>query len=71
MLAEILDSIGVDAAPVLARMRAPEIKARLRETTERAAVLGIFGAPSLTCNDGELYWGNDRLESAFDRAARR
>jgi len=71
VLAEILDSIGVDAAPVLARMRAPEIKARLREATERAAVLGIFGAPSFTCDDGELYWGNDRLESALDRAAPR
>ncbi len=39
-------------------------KARLRANTERAVELGIFGAPSFIV-DGELFWGNDRLETAL------
>jgi hypothetical protein len=33
--------------------------------TEEAKQLGIFGAPSFTTADGELFWGNDRLERAI------
>ena len=36
----------------------------LRAQTERAAELGIFGAPSFIV-DGELYWGNDRMGDAI------
>ncbi|MFN2332928.1 MAG: 2-hydroxychromene-2-carboxylate isomerase [Wenzhouxiangellaceae bacterium] len=52
----------------LARAQSPENKARLREQTARAMQLGIFGAPSFTVGD-ELFWGNERLEQALDRAA--
>jgi hypothetical protein len=31
--------------------------------------LGIFGAPTFIV-DGELFWGNDRLEAALDWAMR-
>ena len=44
--------------------RAP-IKARLRSETEEAQRRGLFGAPSFVCTDGELFWGNDRLEQAL------
>ncbi len=27
--------------------------------------LGFFGAPTFTTADGELFWGNDRLEQAL------
>jgi 2-hydroxychromene-2-carboxylate isomerase len=37
----------------------------LRAQTEEAQRLGIFGAPSLVPADGELFWGNDRLERAL------
>jgi 2-hydroxychromene-2-carboxylate isomerase len=40
-------------------------KARLRAQTEEAQRLGLFGAPSFTTEDGELFWGNDRLEAAL------
>ncbi|MBS0552318.1 MAG: DsbA family protein, partial [Proteobacteria bacterium] len=39
-------------------------KTALREQTERAVELGLFGAPSFRV-DGELFWGNDRLEDAL------
>jgi 2-hydroxychromene-2-carboxylate isomerase len=29
---------------------------------------GLFGSPSFLTADGELFWGNDRLESALDWA---
>jgi 2-hydroxychromene-2-carboxylate isomerase len=29
---------------------------------------GIFGAPSFVTEDGELFWGNDRLEQALEWA---
>ena len=32
--------------------------------TDQAKALGIFGAPTLIAS-GELFWGNDRLESAL------
>jgi 2-hydroxychromene-2-carboxylate isomerase len=53
----------------LAAAQSPEAKARLREQTERAQALGIFGAPSLVAG-GELFWGNDRVETAIAKARR-
>ena len=44
-------------------------KAALRTQTEQAQSLGIFGAPSFTV-DGELFWGDDRMEDALDWAQR-
>jgi 2-hydroxychromene-2-carboxylate isomerase len=50
---------------VLAAAQSDAIKARLRAQTEEAQRLGLFGAPSFTTADGELFWGNDRLEAAL------
>ncbi len=41
----------------------------LRANAEAAQRLGLYGAPSFTTEDGELFWGDDRLENALDRAA--
>ena len=27
---------------------------------------GVFGSPTFFADDGEMFWGNDRLEDAFD-----
>jgi 2-hydroxychromene-2-carboxylate isomerase len=64
-VADILASLQRDAAPILALAQSEEIKARLRLQTEEASRLGIFGAPSFVTGDGELFWGNDRLERAL------
>jgi 2-hydroxychromene-2-carboxylate isomerase len=50
---------------VFAAAQTNAIKAKLRSQTEEALKLGIFGAPSLITGDGELFWGNDRLERAI------
>jgi 2-hydroxychromene-2-carboxylate isomerase len=64
VIAGILDELGVAPATHLAAAQTPEVKEQLKLQTEEAQRLGIFGAPSFTTADGELYWGNDRLEAA-------
>jgi 2-hydroxychromene-2-carboxylate isomerase len=59
---------GLDPLEVLSAMTSEPIKEKLREETAIAADLGIFGAPSFVTEDGELFWGNDRLEDALDWA---
>jgi 2-hydroxychromene-2-carboxylate isomerase len=51
-------------AELVERADRPEAKALLREATERARSLGLFGAPSFLAG-GELFWGDDRLEDAL------
>jgi 2-hydroxychromene-2-carboxylate isomerase len=68
VLAAILHDIGHDiGAPpdALLAADAKETKGALRQTTDQAQLLGIYGAPSFTTGRGELFWGNDRLEQAI------
>jgi 2-hydroxychromene-2-carboxylate isomerase len=44
------------------------VKDGLREATEEAAELGVFGVPSLVVDD-EVFWGDDRLEEAVAAAS--
>lgn len=68
ILKEILTKLGLDAEAVMQRAIGDDNKARLKAQTEEAQQLGIFGAPSFVTADGELFWGNDRLEQALDWA---
>ena len=70
VIVRLLGELKRDAAGVLERAQAAENKARLRSETEEAQRLGIFGAPSFVTADGELFWGNDRLEAALAWAKR-
>lgn len=65
ILAEVLASLGHDAATVLGAAASEPIKAALRQQGERAKDLGLFGAPTFVTADGEVFWGNDRLEAAL------
>ena len=65
VLSDILARLSVKPEPVLDAARTDTNKARLRAQTEEAQRLGIFGAPSFVTADGELFWGNDRLERAL------
>jgi 2-hydroxychromene-2-carboxylate isomerase len=66
----ILAAMKIAAEPVLAAAQSDANKARLRAQTEEAQHRGIFGAPTFTTADGELFWGNDRLEQALAWAKR-
>jgi 2-hydroxychromene-2-carboxylate isomerase len=54
---------GLDPHEVEQATRDPEIKLALRESTDAAHELGVFGVPTIAI-DGELFWGDDRLEDA-------
>lgn len=66
VVASILETVGQPASCIDAA-GSTETKAKLRAQMERAEALGIFGAPSFVAGT-ELFWGNDRLESAVDWA---
>ncbi len=69
-LSAILSGLKVEPSAALAAAQSDDNKARLRLQTEEAQRLGLFGAPSFTTPDGELFWGNDRLERALAWAKR-
>ena len=65
----ILDRIGLDGTAVLKAASSEASKGRLKVAGEEARSRGIYGAPSFLTEDGELFWGNDRLEQALAWAA--
>ena len=68
-LATLLGKLGLDPGGVFARAEDGANKALLKAESARAAELGIIGAPCLVTEDGEVFWGNDRLEQGLDWAA--
>jgi len=59
--AVLKELIGADADATLAKTQDPAIKKALIDATQAAADKGVFGAPTWVV-DGELYWGNDRIQ---------
>ncbi len=70
VLADLLTRLGEAADDVLARAESPENKTALKAACEEAKALGLPGAPCVVTADGEVFWGNDRLEQAVEWAAR-
>ncbi len=67
-IAALLEDMGLNSADVLERAASAPVKDKLRGETALAESLGIFGAPNLVTADGEIFWGNDRLEEGLDWA---
>lgn len=67
-IAAIVGALGKDASDIMTRAQSDDNKLRLRQQNDEAMERGIFGAPSFVTADGELFWGNDRLEAALDWA---
>ena len=63
-LTEALSSLGKEPAEILEKAQEKNIKDDLRQQTESAKALGLFGSPSFTVGS-ELFWGDDRLEDAL------
>jgi 2-hydroxychromene-2-carboxylate isomerase len=66
---EVLSKMGLDPAAILREAGSEPNKTRLKALTEEARSRGIFGAPTFITEDGEMFWGNDRLENALAWAA--
>lgn len=60
----LLIRLGHSPDGVMARAGSEAVKAELKKNTEEAAARGVFGAPTFFAPDGEMFWGNDRLEQA-------
>jgi 2-hydroxychromene-2-carboxylate isomerase len=70
VLAPLIASAGAGPEATLAAADTVPIKARLKDHVRQAQERGLFGAPSFVTADGELFWGNDRLETALAWAVR-
>lgn len=69
VLERCLAGLDLPGAALLQKAQSPANKALLRAQTEQAAALGIFGAPTFLVGD-EMFWGNDRLDTALNWATR-
>jgi 2-hydroxychromene-2-carboxylate isomerase len=70
VIGDLLKAAGAPPEATLERAASDPVKQGLRAQTEEAGRLGIFGAPTFTLANGELFWGNDRLEPALAWAKR-
>jgi 2-hydroxychromene-2-carboxylate isomerase len=68
VLAAALKEAGSEPNVAMPLARSEEVKGRLRAEIEYAKSIGIFGAPFFVAGDGELFWGDDRLEEALEWA---
>jgi 2-hydroxychromene-2-carboxylate isomerase len=60
VLAELLADCGLSAQR-LAQSQSPDVQASYEANTQEAIAAGVFGAPSYVL-DGEIFWGQDRLD---------
>ncbi|CAN5907193.1 2-hydroxychromene-2-carboxylate isomerase [soil metagenome] len=67
VLAAMLEALGL-AAGRLDDSQAPSVQAAYEANTRRAIDVGVFGAPSYVI-DGEMFWGQDRLDFVERRLA--
>ncbi|MFO0549705.1 MAG: 2-hydroxychromene-2-carboxylate isomerase [Polyangiaceae bacterium] len=56
-----LDGAGLDGAAAVERAGSPEIKQALIGRTDEAVKAGVFGVPAFVVN-GQLFWGQDRMD---------
>lgn len=57
----VAERLGMDGAKLLAMEDSPEILERAQAIQREAIAAGVFGSPTYVL-DGELFWGQDRLE---------
>ncbi len=65
VLAQLCRDVDQDSDLVAIAAGIQSVKDRLRVQTEEAVRLKLFGAPTFITDDGEMFWGDDRLEAAL------
>jgi 2-hydroxychromene-2-carboxylate isomerase len=70
LMVDLLFEAGAPVKQVLEESKSSETKIGLRAAVSEAEKLGIFGAPSFVLENGDLYWGDDRMEQALEVASR-
>jgi len=69
-LSQTLNEFGQDPARVVTDAHSPAITTAYQATVDEARRRNVFGAPTFITRDGELFWGDDRLEDALAWHAR-
>ncbi len=64
-VADIADSVGLDGRKLVERSRSDEIGAAYETNRQDAIAADVFGSPVYVL-DGEVFWGQDRLELLAD-----
>jgi 2-hydroxychromene-2-carboxylate isomerase len=60
-LMALANGLGMDGKALLAEAESEPVKAERERDNQAAIALGVFGAPTFVI-DGELFWGQDRLD---------
>lgn len=68
VLAALLGEVEEPAALILERAKSPMVEALFDENRRYALDAGVFGAPAYVL-DGEVFWGQDRLDMLDDALA--
>lgn len=66
VLVRLADECELDGRALLERAGSPEIKQRLVDATNGAVANGVFGVPTFRV-DGEIFWGEDRIDALLWR----
>jgi 2-hydroxychromene-2-carboxylate isomerase len=68
VLVSVLDKAGFDGHKLLqgAKDNVNGCRDKLRDNTAEAVRLGLFGVPTYQVDDGELWWGQDKLNIVMD-----
>jgi 2-hydroxychromene-2-carboxylate isomerase len=61
VLADVVGRVGLDRDAYFAAIARPELKDRLRATTDELIARGGFGSPTMFVDGEDMYFGNDRL----------
>ncbi len=68
---KIIAESGFDPDRLLEAAKLPEVEQTFERYTTEAIAENVFGVPAWTFDDGELFWGQDRLEFVDCAMARR
>jgi 2-hydroxychromene-2-carboxylate isomerase len=60
----VLKNHGFDADALSTAANNPEVKQRLRDSTQQAIDAGVFGVPTFLLR-GDLFWGADRVDAVI------
>jgi len=70
-IANVLDTVGLDGATLMAATQDQAIKDALAANTQKAIDHGTFGAPTFFVggiDDGKMFWGKERLVQVEEAA---
>ena len=71
VLTDICGKAGVDPVAFFAAINQPDIKDKLRATTQELIDRGGFGSPTMFVGGDDMYFGNDRMPLVRDAVLRR